>query len=952
MIVRFDRKQEPRNPAAIAAALRNDFALAARLQNPVAARRLLRKDPTAVEATLIAQSPDSLLGQVYEYLVVSYPRGTDLRLKQQLLKKERSILSAELPFVAKASAVANAPLISHQSALKHINAEAAWQRTTGKAYVGVMDFGIESVNANATFNLRRHLSKNFTTIGDGELLQDWGLTAQDVASDNLEDKRVAKGTIDNPVPTTSSGHGTHVSGIVAAGGRAGTSGVCPDCSLIVAKSSTGRAIDFAEELKHLVDMGVQVINMSFEFGPDELGCANYMTDTRNWCKMIGYALENHVTLVAAAGNGGVPTPATVSQAHLPAPASTLKVIAVGATQPNGIGGYEFWQGGSYSSSPLVPFGSNVADGDYILAPGAEVYSTISTGSTWGNITQLWRPQKAGDPLALLPNASRFGCLESLEPASTAPAGGYIQHGNCTGTSMSAPHVSGVAGLIRSLNPLLSEQQVRDTLRNTADRPIPALSYYDYVHQNAGRTPKQLNAAAAVNAVMGVSTSIRVPMFGFYSAGVKSHFYTTVPQMARAALVGTLWPGNGTFVTKGNGISGYPGFPCLMHNGTTDLAPNVGTCNTEEWKPKADFYVYTSRNTGGADLPLHRYSHSLGFHFYTTSEAERGLLGVWKYDGVEGFVHSAPFAGAWALCRRYKPGTNDHMLYVSPDSSCPVSEDPVSKEYTLQWQSLRQGYVVPTIDMGDSDDDGIPNAIEPLEGRNAGLKDNDVFSVNAAGNRLYVMQQFRDVLAREGTGTQLTNLINELNAGTKTRAAVTESLLNTPEHLDTFGPIVRLYSAYFLRLPDYGGQKFWTDQYQSLAWSFESISNFFAISQEFQQRYGTLNNGQFVTLIYNNVLNRAPDPSGYNFWVAELDSGRRSRGNVMAAFSESPENKLLKAKDVRAISIQFAMLRQIPDQGTFNAWVAAQNAGTTTQALINSHVLSGTYFAQYRARFLP
>ncbi len=50
----------------------------------------------------------------------------------------------------------------------------------------------------------------------------------------------------------------------------------------------------------------------------------------------------------------------------------------------------------------------------------------------------------------------FGCHHD----TMVYANGY---GACTGTSMSAPYVAGVVGLVRSVNPLLTQAQVRDAL---------------------------------------------------------------------------------------------------------------------------------------------------------------------------------------------------------------------------------------------------------------------------------------------------------------------------------------------------------------------------------------------------------------------------------------------------------------------------------------------------------
>lgn len=107
----------------------------------------------------------------------------------------------------------------------------------------------------------------------------------------------------------------------------------------------------------------------------------------------------------------------------------------------------------------------------------------------------------------------------------------------------------------------------------------------------------------------------------------------------------------------------------------------------------------------------------------------------------------------------------------------------------------------------------------------------------------------------------------------------------PEMTDS---VYRLYSAYFLRLPDQGGYEFWIQAYASGDYNLTTMSDFFAASPEFQQRYGSVDNQQFVELVYANVLQRTPDREGFFFWLDELDSGRVSRGGLMSFFSESEE----------------------------------------------------------------
>ncbi len=113
----------------------------------------------------------------------------------------------------------------------------------------------------------------------------------------------------------------------------------------------------------------------------------------------------------------------------------------------------------------------------------------------------------------------------------------------------------------------------------------------------------------------------------------------------------------------------------------------------------------------------------------------------------------------------------------------------------------------------------------------------------------------------------------------------EVLRVCPELTDS---VVRLYSAYFLRAPDAQGVDFWIREYSENSRTLAEMSDFFASSDEFNILYGSLNNRQFVELIYQNILGRQGDAEGIAFWTGRLDQGIESRGQVMLKFSEGPE----------------------------------------------------------------
>ena len=100
-------------------------------------------------------------------------------------------------------------------------------------------------------------------------------------------------------------------------------------------------------------------------------------------------------------------------------------------------------------------------------------------------------------------------------------------------------------------------------------------------------------------------------------------------------------------------------------------------------------------------------------------------------------------------------------------------------------------------------------------------------------------------------------------------------------------VYRIYQATLDRAPDTSGFEFWTGALESGSRSLQQVVTGFTNSGEFQNTYGSLDNTDFVTLLYNNVLDRAPDQGGLNAWLGALNNGT-TRAQVVTGFSESGE----------------------------------------------------------------
>lgn len=106
-----------------------------------------------------------------------------------------------------------------------------------------------------------------------------------------------------------------------------------------------------------------------------------------------------------------------------------------------------------------------------------------------------------------------------------------------------------------------------------------------------------------------------------------------------------------------------------------------------------------------------------------------------------------------------------------------------------------------------------------------------------------------------------------------------------QHQEEFA---RFYSALFGREPDEAGLVYWVNDILG-GNTISSAAHSFTLSQEFQALYGpAVSNEQFVTLLYQNILHRAYDQAGYDYWLTELNGAEGDRGIMIVSFADSQE----------------------------------------------------------------
>lgn len=282
-------------------------------------------------------------------------------------------------------------------------------------------------------------------------------------------------------------HGTACAGIIgaAADNNEGVAGVAPDCQLMSVSNSLLLTPNSSQQLANGINWawgnGADIISNSW--GHSDLASTfiddaidNALTQGRN-------GLGSVVVFAAGNDNIGVEYPAN----------SNTDIIAVGAMSPCGERKNpnscddEDW----YRGYPYYDYlgGSNYGNELDLVAPGVFIPTTDLQGSAGYN-------------------------------TSSGTSGDYYLSFN--GTSAATPHVAGVAALILSVNPDLTQDEVRDKIESTC-RKVGNYSYSTVSGRNNGRWNNQMgyglvDAYAAVREALDMEISGPSPtcMGGVYT----------------------------------------------------------------------------------------------------------------------------------------------------------------------------------------------------------------------------------------------------------------------------------------------------------------------------------------------------------------------------------------------------------------------------------------------------
>src|SRR4051812_36870826 len=339
------------------------------------------------------------------------------------------------------------PLAQCQWDMSLIHADqATHSRASGQGVrVGILDSGVDLNHPDIAPNLDLASSCSFVRSDDPTITA--GLT------DPVE---AGNGDCSNKAAVQDlGGHGSHVASTVAAPvNGVGIAGVAPKATLVALKACTASTYCYgyavAAALRYAGDHDIDVVNMSLFADPYLFYCGNEAGQramARELQAAARYAQQRGVLLVASAGNetidlhhpvddplspdGPTDTPITrdVGNNCRVLPAELPGVLTVMATGPVGYPGYTL----------LIADYSSV--GGDLAAPGGDYFR--ASGTVQDAI------------LAAMPADAAI--FQQLDPANATRPGvtagtGAATYALINGTSMAAPHVTGVAALVIQLHP--------------------------------------------------------------------------------------------------------------------------------------------------------------------------------------------------------------------------------------------------------------------------------------------------------------------------------------------------------------------------------------------------------------------------------------------------------------------------------------------------------------------
>lgn len=329
----------------------------------------------------------------------------------------------------------------------------------------------------------------------------------------LNGSNFGDGDPNNPAPTGNSNHGNSCAGVIAAtqNNNEGIAGICPNCRIMpirifnadetgIPSNRLADAIDFAR------NNGADIISNSWGFNSDDPNLFPVIVTAIQNATNLGRGGRGCVVLFSAS-NSARHTQGVNGQVQFPSNVNIAGVVTVGASDRN-----DTQSDYSPTSNPGSP-NNQIID---IVAPShraypPELYARFGlTGGIAGETFEAWSIDVPGNvgynPWPEFTSPGNLSVNPPVIGEQLPNAGVNFQAytGRFGGTSHSCPVVAGVAALVLSVNPNLTQMQVFNILISNADQ-VGGVVYTNGRSNELGSG--RVNACRAVTAAFNTISSI-------------------------------------------------------------------------------------------------------------------------------------------------------------------------------------------------------------------------------------------------------------------------------------------------------------------------------------------------------------------------------------------------------------------------------------------------------------
>lgn len=278
--------------------------------------------------------------------------------------------------------------------------------------------------------------------------------------------------------------------------------------------------------------------------------------------------------------------------------------------------------------------------------------------------------------------------------------------------------------------------------------------------------------------------------------------------------------------------------------------------------------------------------------YTRQTSYTGPYNFWQYSS-SGYVNGIS-------------GRVDMNFWYDDSTMTPtVSTEDASRFVTLLYESFLER---------EPDQGGLDHWIEKLKNGNTGAEVaygfvfSNEFTMQNYSDSIFLERLYQGLMGRASDESGKADWQNKLSNGVS-REYVFKQFVDSVEFTNkctaydiTRGTITlsqgrdqnysltrfvaRNYTEFLGRNYDVDGLNYWCNWVLNGKGNMAELASGFVFSKECMNK--NLSNSEFVKMLYRGCFDREADEKGYAEWVADLDSGKKSREDVFRGFANSQE----------------------------------------------------------------